>query len=68
MDYIDGIIDAPYDTAESQSEAAAHHEYSLNVLYLIGSEYGVSDSHMKLLCGLACIRFAELQKHKGVTA
>ena len=68
MNYIEGICDEPMSSVESQSEAVAHHEYSLNVLYLIGSEYGVSDSHMKLLCGLACIRFAELQKHKGVTA
>ena len=66
MNYIDGEPFG-YDTAESQDEAAASHEYSLNVLYLVGSEYNISDSHMRLLCGLACVRFAELQKHKGET-
>jgi hypothetical protein len=68
QDYIDGTVDAPFDTAESQDEAAASHEYSLNVLYLVGCEYNISDSHMRLLCGLACVRFAELQKHSGATA
>ena len=71
QDYIDGFIEAfppCYDEAESQNEAAASHEYSLNVLYLVGSEYNISDSHMRLLCGLACVRFAELQKHSGVRA
>ena len=33
MSYVDGIVDQPFDTAESQDEAAAQHQMALDVLY-----------------------------------
>jgi len=66
MDYIDGFIDAfppYYDEEESQNEAAAAHQMSLDILYHMGCQYGIKDTDMKQLCRIALIDFSELQNH-----
>lgn len=67
MDYIDGIIDAPYDTAESRAEMSAYRQTALDLFYRIGCEYNIKTSDMRKLCELACINFEDLQRHKGAT-
>lgn len=61
-------IDAPFDTSEGDAEQAAHHQRSLDVLYMLGNQYMVSDAHMRELCNVAGISFAELQKYSGKPA
>jgi hypothetical protein len=68
MSYIDGICDAPFDTAESQDEAAAAHQMALDILYRIGCEFNIPNDKMKQLCRIALIDFNELQNHQGATA
>lgn len=68
MDYIDGIIDAPYDTAESRAEMSAYRQTALDFLYRLGCEYSIKAQDMRKLCELACINFDDLQKHKGEIA
>ena len=63
MDYIEGTVDMPYDTAESQDEAGAAHQMALDVLYRIGCQYNVQTQDMVTLCQLASIDFKELQNH-----
>ena len=63
MNYIDGIVDAPFDTAESQDEAAAAHQMDLDSLYRIGCQYGINMADSALLCQLANIDFNELKNH-----
>jgi hypothetical protein len=67
MDYIDGIIDAPYDTAEGDAEQAAHHQKTLDVLYLIGHAYDVRVDHMRELCSVAGVSFDEFCRYEGRT-
>ena len=68
MSYIDGTVDAPYDTAESQDEAGAAHQIALDVLYRIGCQYNVQTPDMVTLCQLVSIDFKELQKYSGIPA
>ena len=68
MSYDECVIDAPYDTAEGDAEQAAHHQKTLDVLYLLGNQYMVSDAHMRELCNVCGISFAELQKYSGKPA
>ena len=68
MDYIDGIIDAPYDTAESRAEMSAYRQTALDFLYRLGCEYSIKAQDMRKLCELACINFDDLQRHTGATA
>ena len=68
MNYIDGFIDATYDTNESQAEAAAAHQMALDVLYRVGCQYNVKTADMVTLCQLASIDFNELQKYSGTPA
>ena len=65
MNYIEGTVDMPYDTAESQDEAAAAHQMALDVLYRVGCQYNVQTQDMVTLCQLASIDFKELQKYSG---
>lgn len=68
MNYIDGICDAPFDTADSQDEAAAYHQVALDALYRIGCQYSINMADSALLCQLAQIDFNELQKYSGTPA
>ena len=68
MSYIDGTVDAPFDTAESQDEAAAQKQMAMDVLYRVGCQYGVKDADMVDLCQLANINFNELQSYSGSPA
>lgn len=68
MDYIDGTVDAPFDTAESQDEAAAEHQMQMDILYRIGNQYGVANADMAAICQLANINFNELLNYSGATA
>ena len=63
MNYIDGTVDAPYNTAESQDEAAAAHQMALDVLHRIGCQYNIATPDVVLLCQLACIDVNELMNH-----
>jgi len=63
MSYVDGIVDQPFDTAESQDEAAAQKQMALDVLYRVGCQYGVKDADMVNLCQLANVNFNELNNH-----
>ena len=65
MSYVDGIVDQPFDTAESQDEAAAQHQMALDVLYRVGCQYNVAMQDMVTLCQLANINFNELQSYSG---
>lgn len=65
MSYDEGFIDAPYDTAESDAEQAAHHQHSMDVLYLVGNQYDLRIDHMKLLCDVSGISFEEFCKYSG---
>lgn len=70
MSYIDNFIeDFPpyYDTSESDAEQAAHHQRTLDVLWLVGNQYDVRIDHMKLLCDAAGISFEEFCKYTGDT-
>jgi len=66
MSYIDGTIDAPYDTAESQGEIASYRQAALDLFYRIGCQYNIKSQDMRDLCALACINFEDLQKHSGL--
>lgn len=68
MDYIDGIVNAPFDTAESQDEAAAERQMNLDARYRIGCQYGLSMADSALLCQLQPIDFKELCKYSGTPA
>ena len=63
MNYIDGIVDAPYSTAESQDEAAAAHQMALDALHRIGCQYNIATPDVVLLCQLAQINVDELMNH-----
>mgnify|MGYP006912538389 CR=1 FL=1 len=63
MSYDEAFCDAPYDTAEGDAEQAAHHQRSLDVLYLIGNQYDVRIDHMRNLCDVAGISFEEFCKY-----
>ena len=65
MSYDEGIIDAPYDTAESIAEQAAHHQHALDVLWLVGNTYDIRLDHMALLCDVSGISFDEMCKYAG---
>ena len=70
MSYIDNFIeDFPpcYDTAESDAEQAAHHQKTLDVLWLVGNQYDVRIDHMRNLCDVAGISFEEFCKYTGGT-
>lgn len=61
----EAFCDAPYDTAESDAEQSAHHQKTLDVLYLIGHAYDVRVDHMRKLCNVACVSFDEFCKYEG---
>ena len=65
MDYIDGTVGQPFDTVESQDEAAAAHQMALDVLYRVGCQYNVQTADMVTLCQLASIDYKELSKYSG---
>ena len=65
MSYDEVFCEEAYDTAESDGERAADHQKTLDVLYLVGNQYSVSDKHMRQLCELASINFSDLQKYSG---
>lgn len=67
MNYIDGTFDEPYSTAESDAEQAAHHQKTLDVLWLVGNQYDVRIDHMRNLCDVAGISFEEFCKYTGGT-
>ena len=68
MSYDEGMVDAPYDTSESDAEQAAHHQHALDVLWLVGNQYDVRLDHMRNLCEVAGISFEELCRYKGKTS
>ena len=63
QDYIDGICDAPFDTAESQNEAAASHQMVLDALHNIGCKYNMATPDIAILCLLAQISLTELMNN-----
>lgn len=65
MSYYEAFDGGPYDTAEGDAEQSAHHQKTLDVLYLVGNQYDVRIDHMKLLCDVACISFEEFCKYTG---
>ena len=65
MNYIDGFIDATFDTEESQNEAAAAHQMALDVLYRVGCQYNVDKQDMVMLCQLANINVNEFMNYSG---
>ena len=68
MSYDEALCDAPYDTSEGDAEQAAHHQKTLDVLWLVGNQYDVRIDHMKLLCDLSGISFEEFCKYTGGTS
>ena len=55
-DEIDGFIEAfppCYDTAEGDAEQAAHHQKTLDVLWVVGNTYDIRIDHMRQLCDVA---------------
>ena len=68
MSYYECAIDAPYDSAEGDAEQAAHHQHTLDVLYLIGHAYDVRVDHMRELCNVACVSFEEFRRYTGKPA
>jgi hypothetical protein len=70
MSYDEGLefgTDAPYDTAESDAEQAAHHQRNLDVMYFLANQYDMRIDHAKLLCDLSGISFEEFCKYTGGT-
>jgi len=67
MGFDHGFIDMPYDTSEGDAEQAAHHQRTLDVLYMLGNQYDVRIDHMRELCNVAGISFEEFQKYSGGT-
>ena len=67
MSYDEALCDAPYDTAEGDAEQAAHHQKTLDVLWLVGNQYDVRIDHMRQLCDVAGISFPEFCKYTGGT-
>ncbi len=69
MSYDEGLdgIDAPYDTAEGDAEQAAHHQKTLDVLWVVGNTYDIRIDHMRQLCDVAGISFPEFCKYTGGT-
>ena len=69
MSYDEGWdgIDAPYDTAEGDAEQAAHHQKTLDVLWVVGNTYDIRIDHMRQLCDVAGISFPEFCKYTGGT-
>lgn len=67
MSYDEAFVDASYDTNKSIAEQAAHHQRSLDVLYLVGNQYDLRIDHMKLLCDSVGISFEEFCKYTGGT-
>ena len=68
MNYIDGIVDFCWDTAESQDAMAADHQIALDVLYRVGCQYNIAPADMVMLCQMSGIQWAELSKYSGVPA
>lgn len=68
MSYDEAFCDASYDAEESRAEQSAHHQKTLDVLYLIGHAYDVRVDHMRELCGVACVSFEEFCKYEGKPA
>ena len=70
-DEIDGFIEAfppCYDTAEGDAEQAAHHQKTLDVLWVVVNQYDVRIDHMRQLCDVAGISFEEFCKYTGKPA
>ncbi len=67
MSYDEALCDAPYDTAEGDAEQAAHHQKTLDVLWLVGNTYDIRIDHMRQLCDVAGISFPEFCKYTGGT-
>lgn len=67
MSYDEAFCDAPYDTAEGDAEQAAHHQKTLDVLWLVGNTYDIRIDHMRQLCDVAGISFPEFCKYTGGT-
>lgn len=68
MSYDEGMeFLACYDTSEGDAEQAAHHQKTLDVLWLVGNQYDVRIDHMKLLCDVYGISFEEFVKYTGGT-
>lgn len=67
MSYDEALCDAPYDTAEGDAEQAAHHQKTLDVLWLVGNTYDIRIDHMRQLCDVACVSFEEFCKYTGGT-
>ena len=65
MSYDEGMVDAPYDTSESDAEQAAHHQLQLDVLWFMGNQYNMRLDHMRELCETFGVSFAEICKHTG---
>lgn len=66
MNYIEGTVDMPYDTAESQDEAAAAHQMQLDAIARIGSYPDTTEQDMRFICDMAGINWTEFLNHKGV--
>ena len=49
--------------AESDS---AYKQHALDLFYMLGCQYAISNEHMKELCSLACINYDDLLKYAGV--
>lgn len=60
-------IDAPFDTSEGDAEQAAHHQKTLDVLWVVGNTYDIRIDHMRQLCDVAGISFPEFCKYTGGT-
>ncbi len=67
MRYDEAFCDAPFDTSEGDAEQAAHHQKTLDVLWLVGNTYDIRIDHMLQLCDVAGISFPEFCKYTGGT-
>ena len=67
MSYDEAFCDAPFDTSEGDAEQAAHHQKTLDVLWLVGNTYDIRIDHMRQLCDVAGISFPEFCKYTGGT-
>ena len=68
MDYINPVIDTPYDASESQAEQVSAHQIELDELYSIGCQYSIKDRDMMTICRMAGVSWRDLQQHQGVGA
>jgi hypothetical protein len=68
MNYIDGIVDMPYDTAESDAEQSAERQKNLSYLYAVCMESETAYQNPVPLCMAFGVSLSDLQKYSGARA